>query len=167
MNTPKRQTAQKVWISMLHQGSYVKQLGEYDPNFIQYNGMDIARVNIIGTIVAKYVGDNTAYVALTLDDGSGSIRLKAWKEDALVLEKFKPGDLVLVVGKPREYNEEIYISPEIVKKTEPNYELVRKLELIHLHGKSNVVLARAIPATIAQPPPMSQYVEEKVLVKKT
>jgi len=41
------------------------------------------------------------------------------------------GDLVLVVGRVRKYEDEIYISPEIVKKVNPNWELVHKLILFN------------------------------------
>ena len=46
------------------------------------------------------------------------------------VEGFEPVMLVEVIGKVREYNEEIYIIPEIVNElADPSYELLRKLEL--------------------------------------
>lgn len=147
----KRQTAHKVWISILHNGKYVKQMGEFEPNYVEYNGKEIGRVNVIGTITSKFSSEDKGYVALTLDDGSASIRIKAWKEDALAIEKYKAGDMVQVVGKPKEYNEEIYISPELVSLVpDPNIELLRKLELLKDHGKVSFVSYNVPASTLKQ-----------------
>ena len=48
------------------------------------------------------------------------------------MEKFSPlnqGDTLLVIGLLRYWNNEIYITPEIMKKKEPAFLLVRKLEI--------------------------------------
>jgi hypothetical protein len=39
------------------------------------------------------------------------------------------GDTITVIGVLRSYNRELYIMPEIIKKADPRYLLVRKLEL--------------------------------------
>lgn len=164
----KRQTAQHAWISMLHNGTYVKQLGEYDPNYVEWEGRAIGRVNIIGTIVAKYVADEKTYVAFTIDDGSASIRIKAWKEDALAIEKYKIGELVLVIGKPREYNEELYLSPEVISPIlDPNLELVRKLQLFKQYGYIKIKDKFGIPAsTLAQPAPTMNVLSNKIAMEE-
>ena len=42
----------------------------------------------------------------------------------------------MVIGRVREYNNEIYLQPEIVKALDnPNWELARKLELLKQYGK--------------------------------
>lgn len=158
----KRQTAHKIWISMLHNGKYIKRMGEYEPNYVEHNGKEIGRVNIIGTITSKYNTEDKGYVALTVDDGSASIRIKAWKEDALAIEKYKAGDLVQVVGKPKEYNEEIYISPELVTPLpDPNLELLRKLELLRDHGKIRLTNYNVPASTLKQGVPVASVLTTK------
>jgi len=43
----------------------------------------------------------------------------------------------LVVGKIKNYNNEIYIIPEVIKKVDINFELLRKAELIKEYGLPN------------------------------
>ena len=47
------------------------------------------------------------------------------------------GDTILIIGLLRSYNQEMYILPEIVRKQDPKYLLVRKLEIDSL-GPKNV-----------------------------
>ncbi|MDP2947491.1 MAG: hypothetical protein Q8N88_05240, partial [Nanoarchaeota archaeon] len=60
---------------------------------------------------------------------SGQIRLKAFGEDIAVLKEILQGDTLQVIGNVREWNGELYIIPEIVKKVDPRWLLVRKLEI--------------------------------------
>ena len=55
-----------------------------------------------------------------------------WTEvvkDFISYYNLKPGDIVNIIGHPREYNSEKYILPEIVKKIHQKWMLVRKFEL--------------------------------------
>ena len=123
-----RGTAYKLWISQLHNGSYINAQDD-SFNYLDISGLQVSRVNLIATVTN--VSKNAGYSSLTLDDGSSSIRLKAWQQDANILEDFNPGNLVLAIGKIREYNGERYILPELVKKIEnANWLLVRKFELL-------------------------------------
>jgi RPA family protein len=71
------------------------------------------------------------YSSVTLDDDSDSIRIKAFKDDSKIFDNMEIGDLVMVIGKVREYAGENYIIPEIVKKiANPNYESLHKLEIL-------------------------------------
>ncbi|MEK6940589.1 MAG: hypothetical protein AABW49_01675 [Nanoarchaeota archaeon] len=171
----KRQTAFHVWISMLHNGKFVKQLGEWEPSYIEYKGMVIGRVNIIASIVFKYSADDGTYVALTIDDGSASIRVKAWREDAQNIMKFNAGDLIQFIGRTREYNGEIYLSPEIIAHIDPNLELLRKNELIKKYGIIRLQEKQDTPqSNLAQKQPMIQVVttnstdmiEERIVTEK-
>jgi RPA family protein len=98
-------------------------------SFLELGDKKIVRVNIVGNIVDKYESEGESkYAFLTLDDGSGQIRLKFFGDD---VEKFKEiiqGQTVLVIGVLRSFNNETYISPEIIKQLDPKYLLVRKLE---------------------------------------
>ena len=66
---------------------------------------------------------------LMIDDGTGKIVLKSFETFA-PFSQVDIGDLVLVIGKIREFNNEKYIIPEILKKLSNNLWIsVRKLEL--------------------------------------
>ncbi len=98
-------------------------------SFLELGDKKIIRVNIVGNIVDKYESEGESkFGSLTLDDGSGQIKLKIFGDD---LEKFKTvvqGQTVLVIGVLRVYNNETYVAPEIIKELDPKYLLVRKLE---------------------------------------
>lgn len=90
----------------------------------------VVRVNIIANVVDKFLTDGEKrYISLTMDDASGQIRLKSFGEDVKNTEEFMQGDTLQVIGNVREYNSELYITPEVVKKVDPKWLLVRKLEM--------------------------------------
>jgi len=102
-------------------------------------------VNIVANVVNKFENEDKSYIGITMDDSSAQIRLKTWREDTRILENISIGDIVLIIGKIKKYNEEIYILPEIVKKVSPNDEILRKLELIKEYGipeKNKIVLIK-------------------------
>ena len=97
---------------------------------IEINGQEVARINLIANIVDKFVQDGEKkYGTVTLDDATGQIRAKFFGEDIERLGDLNQGDTVLVVGLLRMWNNEIYITPEIMRKKETAFLLVRKLEL--------------------------------------
>ena len=124
----KRQVAAKVSINGLINGTYVKAEG-WLPNFVRLeDGKQISRVNIIGTIVFKSNEESGNYQNSIIDDGSAKISLRSFEEDQL--NKFDIGDAILVIGRPREFNNEMYIIPEILKKIQnQTWMQVRRLEL--------------------------------------
>lgn len=92
---------------------------------------DVSRVRVLGTVVSRYVGEDRKYGSITLDDATETILVKTFGEELALLEGIKPGDIVDVVGKVKEYGGERYISPESIWRIrDPNWELVRKLELL-------------------------------------
>ena len=137
-----RQIAYKIWISDLLSGKYVKESGEWDPNYLFVKDKKISRVNIIATVVDKLTHEGANYGSIELDDGSGKIRVKAWREDVSLFSDIKLGDLVLLLGRVREFNDEIYLTPEIVKPLKDLvWAKIRKLELLKEVGepiKNNV-----------------------------
>ena len=98
-------------------------------SFLELGDKKIVRVNVVGNIVDRYQSEGESkYISLTLDDGSGQIRLKIFGDN---VEKFKDivqGQTILVIGVLRSFNNETYISPEIIKQMDPRYLLIRKLE---------------------------------------
>lgn len=98
--------------------------------FLDLGDKKIVRVNIVANIVDKYVSEGEKkYSTLTIDDASGQLRLKLFGEDVAKFEKFSQGDTILTIGVLRSYNQEVYLTPEIIKLQDPRYLLVRKLEL--------------------------------------
>jgi RPA family protein len=98
--------------------------------FLELGEKKIIRVNIIANIIDKYNSDGEKrWGTLTIDDASGQIRLKSFGEEAAKFDELSQGDTVIIIGVLRSYNQELYIAPEIIKKTDPRYLLVRKLEL--------------------------------------
>lgn len=126
-----RQTAKKVRIWDLMNGEFVKKEG-FEPNFIKTPlGEEISRARILGTIVTKFVGENERYAFITVDDGTDTIRLKLFKT-IKPFESFNIGDIIDVIGKVKEYEGERYLIPEIIRKVDdPNYEILRRLELVY------------------------------------
>ncbi len=94
-------------------------------------GEKVSRVNIFGTVIDKFSSSSGNYVSIILNDFSGSIRVKAFKEKAELLDKLEIGDIACIIGKVRVYDGEIYVNAEIAKKVkDPNFEIYRKLELL-------------------------------------
>lgn len=98
------------------------------------DGKEIVRVNIIATIVDKFVNEQGSYASLTLDDGTGTIRAKAFSENIAMFKDFQLGDTVKIIGLLRFFNDELYILPEIIKDIDARWLLVRKLELAQEYG---------------------------------
>ena len=97
---------------------------------LEVPGKNVVRVNLIANIVDKYIQDGEKkFGSVTLDDASGQIKLKVFGEEIEKFTPFNQGDTVLVVGLLRSWNNEVYITPEIMKKKEPAFLLIRKLEL--------------------------------------
>lgn len=92
------------------------------------NNLDSSRVNIIATVVYKSEQPGS-YSSALIDDGTGRISLRSF-ENLSLFSKADVGDVVIVIGKVREYNNEKYILPEILKKIK-NFEWfsLRKMEL--------------------------------------
>ncbi len=98
--------------------------------FLELGDKKINRVNIIGNIIDKYESEGEKkYSFFTLDDGSGQIKLKVFGDDSDKFKKITQGLTVLVIGTARNWNNETYIQPEIIKELDPRYLLIRKLEI--------------------------------------
>ncbi|MBD3263236.1 hypothetical protein GF374_02550 [Candidatus Woesearchaeota archaeon] len=129
LKSKKRIVSKKVWIKDLHSGEYTKTEG-WNPNYIEINSEKISRVHLIATTVSKFISEDGNYGTITLDDGSETIRIKAFGPDVIKLKDSKIGKLVRFIGKVKEYNDEIYLSPEVIRNIEdPNWMIVHKLEL--------------------------------------
>src|SRR3989344_6974547 len=122
----KRNVAFKLRIGEILKGNQIYE-GE-KLRFVQVNEKKISRVNLIANVVDKYFQDGEKkYANLTLDDASGQIRVKFFGDDAKNVNDFNQGDTVLVIGLVRSWNNELYLTSEIVKKKDSSFLLIRKL----------------------------------------
>jgi len=124
----KRNVAYKLRISDLTKGNPVLDAERF--SFLDMDGKKIIRVNLVGSIVDKYSSEGEKkFLFLTLDDGSGQVKLKSFGNDSEKFAWISQGQIVAVIGLLRFYNNEIYVSPEIIRELNPKYLLIRKLEL--------------------------------------
>ncbi len=101
----KRQPAFFVEIKELLTGKYTKTEG-WDPNFVTLNfGLNVTRVTIFGTVL------ESDEFSMTLDDSTGIIKIRSF-DKFNDFEKIKSGDFVKLIGKVRQFNNEIYLAPE-------------------------------------------------------
>jgi len=126
----KRQVARKVRIKDLIQGKYIRIEGEWEPNFIQtVDGRTFSRVNLISVVASEPVPD-VNFNTFIIDDGSGRVPVRVFGEQSKKI-KVQLGEIILLIGRPREFNQQVYIVPEIVKKIEDKAWIdLRRLELL-------------------------------------
>ena len=124
----KRSTAHRIRLKNIVNSPYEKREG-FNPSVIKFNNLEISRVNVIASIVGKYLTDDQNYCAITLDDGSETIRVKNFGAEVGTIKELNVGDIVRIIGKVKEYNEEKYIAGEISKVLNPNWIIVNEIEL--------------------------------------
>jgi len=124
----KRNIAYKMKVGNILEGKPIFDLDKL--KHIELNNKQIVRVNLIANVIDKYVQDEEKkFASITLDDASGQIKIKTFGDDIEKFSDLQQGDTILVIGLLRSWQEEIYITPEIIKKRTPQYLLVRKLEV--------------------------------------
>lgn len=127
----KRNIAYKLRIGDIFVGKPVLNDGRFI--FLELGDKKIVKVNLVGNIVDKYetqpdLSEGRKYLFFTLDDGSGQIRLKSFGDDYEKFKNFFQGQTIIVIGNLKYWNNETYISPDIIRETDPKYLLLRKLE---------------------------------------
>ena len=144
MSEDDKYIAKKYWLKDL-------KAGEFKGECIDVGGDLVFRANVLATVVQKFVSDDGQYSFIVLDDGSETIRSKAWRRDVSKFKSVEQSDIVELFGGVQEYQGEVYLSPIIVRRVvNPNWELVRVLEL-------NAKSRKPVPAKS----------EEKKVVEKT
>ena len=129
----KRQNAYKIRIGDMLNAKYIKTEG-LNPNYLEIYGKEISRINVVGVVVQESEQDN--YKTLVIDDGTGKIHARVFERNVL-LDKIGISDVVIIIGRPREFSSEKYILIEIIKKIDPIWAKARKLELEKIGNKSN------------------------------
>jgi RPA family protein len=126
--TRKRNIAYKMRIGDVLKGKPVSDEGKF--LFLEIGDRKIVRINILANCVDKFIQDgDKKYASLTVDDASGQIRLKAFGDDIESMKEIMQGDTLQIIGNIREWNGELYLIPEIIKKVDSRWLLVRKLEI--------------------------------------
>ena len=136
VKTIKRDTAYKLRINDIFKGKQIFEDSEGQNKrlrYIELGDKKIKRVNLIANVIDKYEHQEKKFATMTLDDGSGQIRIRLFGEDTDKFREIIQGDTLIIIGVLRSYNQELYILPEILKKQEPKYLLVRKLEIEKSH----------------------------------
>ena len=123
----KRLPAYKVRSSAIMGGKYIHNEGLAPKYVITKDGQRLTRVRMMATVVNKFISQDRKFYSATLDDGTETIRAKAF--GSLILDPINIGDIVDVIGKIRQYNEEVYIIAETVWKSDANFELLRDMEI--------------------------------------
>jgi len=118
----KRQTAFKCNIDTLNKGVFVKRPG-WESSYLMTDYGDFSRVNIIAVIVSK--DENS----ITLDDGTGQIVARVFDKLELI-SNTTIGEPILMIARPREYNNQIYLTIDLIKKiNDKGWIAYRKKEL--------------------------------------
>lgn len=160
----KRLSAKKVRILDLVSGNFFPGDREkMKPSFlITPFGEKVSRVNVLATVVEKFMSESENYGALILDDGTETIRAKFFREKVNLIKNISLGDLVIVIGKIKEYFGEIYINGEIVRKVDINYENYRKLEILeNLIKRVKIIKDIRSFSEIASEKELKKYAKEK------
>ncbi|MDO8655981.1 MAG: hypothetical protein Q7K45_01975 [Nanoarchaeota archaeon] len=119
-----REIAYKILLRQLHEGKMIQEEGVH---LLMLPSLDkVVRVNVVATILIKEKVGNITNVLV--DDGTGQVVLRFF-EPLPLIEQIQIGNTILIIGKPRMYNQEVYLSPEIVKKVAPAWLQIRKKEL--------------------------------------
>jgi RPA family protein len=138
----KRETAYKLRIGDLLRGNTIfdsSSPGDSQKKllFVELGNQKLIRINVIANVIDKYESDGERrFGSITLDDGSGQIKSRVFGEDISKLKEINQGDTILIIGVLRHYNE-LYILPEVIKKTDPRYLLIRKLEIEKLYNQNS------------------------------
>jgi len=129
-----RPTACKLKIEDLVNGEYTRSPDGVEPSYLLTPWREkITRARVLGTVVDKFIRDDRSYGTLRLDDGSDTIRVRAWAEGVPELDQFKVGDVVDAIGRVREFQGEVYLVPEpglMIPVEDPNWEPLRELEIL-------------------------------------
>ncbi|MBT3814038.1 hypothetical protein HOE37_01260 [Candidatus Woesearchaeota archaeon] len=141
-NKFERHTAVKTIIKELLTGEYVQEK-ENNPNYLLSSSKEkIHRLNVMGIILTKEILGSV--VNILIDDGTGQINLRFFEENKII-DSLNTGDAILVIGRLRTYNQERYISSEIVKKIDHLWLKLRSLELKELINKKEEIVVEKEP----------------------
>ena len=122
----KRAPAKKLHIKTILESQL--DTGSSPPVLRLNNGETCSRVRLLGLVVNKrakngltdqvdaeyniLTGENSIerlYTSIDLDDGTAIVNVRAWDDEAASLSKYNIGEMVEIIGKPKEYAGRLYI----------------------------------------------------------
>lgn len=160
----RRLSAKKVRIFDIISGKFFPgNKEEMKPSYLITNfGEKVSRVNLLATVTEKFESEDENYATITIDDGSEAIRVKVFRENVKLLNGIEPGNLVLVIGKLKEYQGEIYVNGEVIRKIQDvNYENLRKLEILDKLVQQNKIVEEIKSLEDVPEEELREYVKEK------
>jgi len=128
-----RQTAYKMRIGDMINGNIIFDGDRFSS--LEAKNKKVSRINVICNVVDKYSNPEKNFNSVTIDDGTGQIRVKAFSESTILLNGLEIGDTVKIIGLLRQFNDELYIMPEIVTRVDVKWAYVRRLELVKEYGE--------------------------------
>ncbi|MFP4523715.1 MAG: hypothetical protein ACLFO2_00155 [Candidatus Woesearchaeota archaeon] len=136
---PKRQTAYYCTVRQLLDGSYVERDG-WKPNFVATDVGAVSRVRLVGVVV------DTSDSSFLVDDGSGRLPVRSFDSS---LPSVKAGDVVLVIGRPRLFDNDLYVLSEVARK-------LPSAKWLKYYSDHKDELQRHIPGVPAEPAPLEK-----------
>lgn len=127
VESQKRHIAYKVNIKDILSGEYVRGEG-WDPSYIILGAIKVSRIDVIASVIDKSPGSES--LSFVIDDGDSQVLCRSF-ESISSISAISVGDIVHIIGRPRDYNGERYVLPEVIRKVEdPKWMLARKKELV-------------------------------------
>ncbi len=169
----RRYTAYKVSIGLIGKGNMQLEQDKDDPTkerfrFLTLKDKEINRINLIANVIDKFESEEKAYITLTIDDGTGQMRVKAFSDQINLIKESQAGDTILILGTLRYFAKELYILPEIVKQLDTRWLLVRKLELEKEYGdlyknleQRSQITEQTVQLQARQEPQETQFTQQK------
>ena len=134
---PARMPAAKVWIREILEGRFEDVSVGTVRYFRLPTGGSVVSVRVMGVVVDSYMSSDAGHARVVLEDGTGSISVRAWDQDVEMLvdpetgSPYPRGTVLDVVGRVREWRGERYVVPQLTVRVEdPNWILVRTLEIL-------------------------------------
>lgn len=117
-----RITAVKIDIRSLVEAPFIVK--EQEPSYVESERGKVGRANVIAVVV-----DKPSSSSLVLDDATDRIETRTF-DNMMLFENVMVGDIVLLIGRPREYRGKRYLVAEIAKRLgTPTWIALRKREL--------------------------------------
>jgi len=115
----------KLLIRDIVEGEFVKEV-----NVLKTKFGAATKARVLATVVDKFLSSKGNYGALTLDDATETIRAKVFNQDLAKISTIEIGDIIDVLCSIREYEGEVYLVPVSMQKVDPNWEVLRKIEIM-------------------------------------
>ena len=143
-------------IKRLREGAYVEMPG-WEPNYVLIDErIKASRINLIGIItLADTDGGSARY---TLTDGTGDLIIRSYEGSE---PRAQPGDPVVVVGRPRVFQGELFLALEVIRTIDQRWAHHRKKHLELLDAQRSTLPVLEVPEA-PEPPKDPEPVQRSV-----